>query len=172
MTTTAAPQTTRRPAAAITAPPTYPAPTRPRTAGPPRTIPEPPDTPPWAHRLLPATVRGALAGLGCWQNPTPQPPSLHLLQVIAVLQRYGWCQSLDTTPTGRLCIRGAQNLLQKTGHVTPDNRERAVAYMQQALAHAGITMQFFAWNDLPDQHFPNVHRLLTTAANLAHQNGQ
>src|SRR5687768_668011 len=120
--------------ASTTAPPTYPAPTRPRTVGPPRTVPEPPDTPPWSHRLLPATVREALASLGWWTNPVPQKPSGHLHQVLAVLEKYGWCQSLDTTPTGRLCIRGAQNLLQKTGHVTPEARETAVAYMQQALA--------------------------------------
>lgn len=146
-------------------------PTRPRPAARPRTIPEPPDPPPWAHRLLPATVRGALASLGWWANPAPQPPSAHLDQTLAVLRRYGWCQSLDTTPTGRLCIRGAQNLLQKTGHVTPDHREKAVGYMQQALADAGISMQFFAWNDLPDQQFHTVERLLTRAADLARQNG-
>jgi len=131
-----------------------------------------PDTPSWSHRLLPPAVRGLLAGLGWWENPVPQPPSIHLQQTLAVLERYGWCQSLDTTPTGRLCIRGAQNLLEKTGHTTPEARDRAVAYMQQALAQAGIRMQFFTWNDLPDQQLSTVRTLLRTASDLARQNGE
>ena len=134
--------------------------------------PRPAEPPAWTHRLLPASVRHVLAGLGWWNNPDPQPPSAHLEQTLTVLRRYGWCQSLDVTPTGRLCIRGAQNLLVKTGHTTPANRERAVAYMQQALASAGITMQYFAWNDLPDQQFSAVEQLLTQAADLARQNGE
>jgi hypothetical protein len=44
--------------------------------------------------------------------------------------------------------------------------------MQQALAEAGIHMEFFAWNDLPDQQFPAVEQLLTRAADLARQNGE
>jgi hypothetical protein len=71
-----------------------------------------------------------------------------------------------------MCVRGAQNLLQKTGHVTPAARERAVDYMQAALAQAGIGMQFFAWNDLPDQQFAAVETLLAHAARLARQNGE
>lgn len=130
------------------------------------------DTPPWSHRLLPPFLRGVLADLGLWQDPTPQPPSVHLEQTLAVLRKYGWCQSLDTTPTGRLCIRGAQNVLEKTGRITPEARERAVGYMQEALAQAGISMQFFAWNDLPDQQFSAVEALLTQAATLARQNGE
>jgi hypothetical protein len=132
----------------------------------------PPDTPSWSHRLLPPAVRGLLSCLGWWANPVPQPPSVHLQQTLAVLERYGWCQSLDTTPTGRLCIRGAQTVLAKTGHVTPEAREKAVAYMQQALNQAGISMQFFTWNDLPDQQFPAVQALLRRAADLARQNGE
>jgi hypothetical protein len=44
--------------------------------------------------------------------------------------------------------------------------------MQQALAQAGISMQFFAWNDLPDQQFSAVEALLTGAARLARENGE
>ncbi|WP_331756595.1 hypothetical protein [Streptomyces decoyicus] len=131
-----------------------------------------PATPPWSHRLLPAAVRGLLADLGWWQDPAPQLPSAHLDQVLAVLRRYGWCQSLDVTATGRLCIRGAQNLLEKTGHVTPQARDRAVQYMHQTLRQAGVTMQFFAWNDLPDQQFSAVQTLLETAARAARKNGE
>jgi hypothetical protein len=124
------------------------------------------------HRLLPAALRNAMAGLGWWQNPVPQRPSTHLEQTLAVLRRYGWCQSLDVSPTGRMCIRGAQALLEKTGHVTPDVRERAVAYMQAALTSAGIRMQFFAWNDLPGQDLATVENLLVTAARRARANGE
>lgn len=129
-------------------------------------------TPPWTHRLLPAPIRALMADLGLWQNPTPQKPSAHLEQVLAVLHRYGWTQSLDVTVTGRLCIRGAANLLERTGHVTPTARARAVTYMQQALAEAGIHMQFFAWNDLADQQFSAVEALIGRAAHLARQNGE
>ncbi|MGW7283960.1 DUF6197 family protein [Streptomyces sp. NPDC054847] len=131
-----------------------------------------PDTPSWSHRLLPPAVRRALAGLGWWQDPAPQLPSTHLEQTLEVLRRYGWCQSLDTTITGRLCIRGAQNVLEKTGHTTPEAREKAVAYMQQTLAQAGVSMQFFTWNDLPDQQFSAVEALLTSAARTARENGE
>ncbi|MFD7615783.1 hypothetical protein [Streptomyces sp. NPDC059802] len=117
-------------------------------------------------------MRRLLADLGWWQDPAPQPPSVHLEQTLAVLRKFGWCQSLDTTVTGRLCIRGAQNVLEKTGHVTPANRDKAIGYMQQALAQAGITMQFFAWNDLPDQQFSAVEALLARAARLARENGE
>lgn len=138
----------------------------------PATLPAAPAAPPWRHRLLPKTVRNAMAGLGCWQNPAPQLPSAHLEQTLAVLQHYGWCRSQDVTPTGRMCIRGAQNLLEKTGHVTAAGRERAVAYMHQTLGNAGISMEFFAWNDLPDQQFPAVQILLEDAAHLARKNGE
>ncbi|MFC7794615.1 DUF6197 family protein [Streptomyces cinereoruber] len=108
-----------------------------------------------------------LADLGWWNNPTPQNPSGHLDQVLAVLERYGWCQSLDTSPTGRMCIRGAQNLLERTGHVTPDARDRATAHMQTVLTRAGVDMPFWAWNDLPGQEFSHVKDLLTRAATHA-----
>lgn len=72
-------------------------------------LPDPPTAPPWHHRLLPAALRRAMAGLGWWQNPAPQRPSTHLAQVSDVIRTYGWCQSLDFSPTGRMCIRGAQN---------------------------------------------------------------
>lgn len=138
-----------------------------------RSIPEPvPEPPPWGHRFVPARVRELLANLGWWANPAPQPPSTHLEQTLAVIEKYGWCQSLDTSPTGRLCIRGAQNLLEKTGHTTPHAREKAVAYMQQALHQAGVTMQFFTWNDLPDQHLSAVQALIRRAADLARANGE
>jgi hypothetical protein len=113
-----------------------------------------------------------MAGLGWWQNPAPQRPSTHLEQVLDTLRKYGWCQSLDVSPTGRMCIRGAQALLEKTGHVTPHTRERAVAYMQAALNSAGVRMQFFAWNDLPGQDLATVEKLLVTAARRARANGE
>ena len=75
------------------------------------------------------------------------------------------------SPTGRMCIRGAQNLLEKTGHVTPAARQRAVAYMQETLHHAGIQMSFFTWNDLPGQTLPTVENLLVKAMYRARANG-
>lgn len=131
-----------------------------------------PDWPTWTTRILPTPLRALLVDLGMWQDPTPLPPSQHLKQTLAVLTRYGWCRSLDYSPTGGMCIRGAQNLLEKTGHVTPQARDRAVHYMQQTLRQAGITMQYFAWNDLPDQQFSSVETLLTTASRTARKNGE
>ena len=134
--------------------------------------PAPGEAPPWSHRLLPAPVRTLMADLGLWQNPVPQRPSGHLEQTLAVLGKYGWCQSVDVTVTGRLCIRGAQQLLEKAGHVTPAARARATAYLQAALAEHGVRMAFFAWNDLPDQTWPAVENRLVRATHLARQNGE
>ncbi|MFJ1993095.1 DUF6197 family protein [Streptomyces asiaticus] len=136
-----------------------------------RDLPAPIDPPPWTHRLLPAALRGLMADLGLWENPQPQKPSRHLEQTLAVLRRYGWCQT-NGTITGRVCIRTAQNVLQRAGHVTPAVRERAVAYMQAALTEAGIHMTFFTWNDLPEQTWSAVEKLLVRATNLARQNGE
>jgi hypothetical protein len=158
--TSAAPLTPTPPARPV------PAPHRPAV------LPDTPDSPPWTHRFLPKQLRNLMADLGWWNNPAPQRPSTHLMQVLAVLEKYGWAQSLDVTVRGRMCIRGAQNLLEKTGHVTPVSRERAVAYMQQALAQQGVVMQFFAWNDLPDQQFPDVQNLIVTASRMARANGE
>jgi hypothetical protein len=113
-----------------------------------------------------------MAGLGWWQDPASQPPSIHLLQVREALARYGWCKSLDVSPTGRMCIRGCQSLLEKSGHVTPQARGRAEHYMQQVLAKDGVTMPFFAWNDLPERTFPEVKTLLTSASYRARANGE
>lgn len=137
-----------------------------------RDLPAPTEAPPWSHRLLPAALRSLMADLGLWQNPLPQKPSRHLEQALAVLRRYGWAQTLNTTVTGRMCIRGAQDVLEKTGHVTPAGRARAVAYMQAALAESGVRMAFFTWNDLPDQTLTAVENLLVSAANLARKNGE
>lgn len=78
------------------------------------TVPAPPaplapDWPSRWHLLVPAALRNTAAALGLWQNPVPLRPSDHLTQTLAVLERYGWCKSLDFSPTGRMCIRGAQN---------------------------------------------------------------
>jgi hypothetical protein len=112
-----------------------------------------------------------MEALGWWQNPVPQKPSVHLAQTLEALRTYGWCKSLDISPTGRCCIRGAQTMLQRAGHVTPDDRERAVHYLQLSLAEVGIRMPFYAWNDLPNTPFADVERRLTRASYLARQNG-
>lgn len=138
----------------------------------PRPVPATAQVPPRRHLLLPAAARTLMADLGLWHNPVPLKPSGHLEQTLAVLHRYGWCQSLDVSVTGRMCVRGAQNLLEKTGHVTPHDRQRAVALMQQTLHQAGVRMQFFTWNDLPDQQFSAVEALLTTTARTARANGE
>lgn len=148
-----------------------PAPTAPQ----PSVIPPPPAAPgwpTWGQRILPTPIRSLLVDLGMWQDPNPLPPSLHLAQVNAVLTQYGWCRSLDYSPTGRMCIRGAQNLLEKTGHVTPHGRARAVDHMQTVLNRHGVSMPFHAWNDLPDQQFSNIQALLTRAAYAARANGE
>ncbi|MEU9578811.1 DUF6197 family protein [Streptomyces chilikensis] len=124
------------------------------------------------HRLIPKTVRDLMAGLGWWQNPEPQRPSVHLLQVKDALTRYGWTKSLDYSPAGGMCIRGAQNLLEHTGHVTAHGRGRAEHHMQTVLTKNGIDMPFYAWNDLPTTTFPHVTNLLVSASYLARANGE
>ncbi|CQR59280.1 DUF6197 family protein [Streptomyces leeuwenhoekii] len=131
-----------------------------------------PDRPSRLHQLIPRSARNLMAAWGWWQNPTPLPPSAHLDQTLAVLERYGWCRSLDFSPTGRMCIRGAQTFLEYTGHVTPHARARAVHYMQHSLWADGINMPFYAWNDLPTRTFPQVQTLITVSAATARKNGE
>ncbi|MFD8899936.1 DUF6197 family protein [Streptomyces ardesiacus] len=130
-----------------------------------------PDWPSRWHLLIPTSIRNTAANLGLWQNPTPLKPSDHLTQTLAVLERYGWCRSLDFSPTGRMCIRGAQTLLERTGHVTPTSRARAVDYMQHTLTKV-TDLPFYAWNDLPDRTFPQVKHLITTSAAHARTHGE
>jgi hypothetical protein len=146
------------------------APTRP--AAHPRVLAEVPNVPTWPQRLLPETVRNALAGLRLYDNPVPQPPSIHLQQTLHFIQHYGNCKSLDFSPTGKVCIRGAQTALVRAGHATETTRDRAVAYMEAALKNAGIHMQFFAWHDLPDTRLDDVRTLLTSASRHARANGE
>ncbi|MDX3532593.1 hypothetical protein P1P75_40930 [Streptomyces sp. ID05-39B] len=148
-----------------------PAPPRPRT-DPPLVLPVAPDYPSRLHLLIPAGVRNLLADWGWWQNPIPLIPSDHLTQTLAVLERYGWARSLDFSPTGRMCIRGAQTLLETTGHVTPASRARAVDYMQQTLQEHGVHEQFHAWNDHTERTFPQVSHLITLSAHTARKNGE
>ncbi|MGQ4393783.1 hypothetical protein ACN6K5_003569 [Streptomyces violaceoruber] len=130
-----------------------------------------PDWPSRWHLLIPTSLRNQAAALGLWQNPTPLKPSDHLTQTLAVLDRYGWCRSLDFSPTGRMCIRGAQTLLERTGHVTPASRQRAVDYMQHTLSKV-TDLPFHAWNDLPERTFPQVSHLITASATLARTHGE
>ncbi|MFD9004413.1 hypothetical protein ACFV0T_26230 [Streptomyces sp. NPDC059582] len=141
----------------------------------PAPLPVPTTAPDWPsrwHLLIPVGVRNQMAGLGLWQNPTPLIPSDHLTQTLAVLNRYGWARSLDFSPTGRMCIRGAQTLLERTGHVTPAARQRAVDYMQQSLQERGYHQPFFAWNDHTERTLQHVTALITTSANAARKNGE
>ncbi|MFD3908863.1 hypothetical protein ACFXOL_20875 [Streptomyces californicus] len=144
---------------------------------PPAVIPPPletwaPDPPTWGQRMIPKKIRSAMADLGLWQEPRPLKPSYHLTQVIEVLTRYGWCQSFDFSPTGRMCIRGAQTFLESTGHVTAIDREKAVNYLQTQLQRQGVNMQFWAWNDLPRNTFRGVEATISAASDLARRNGE
>jgi len=138
-------------------------------------VPAPPnllDPPSLGMRLMPRALRDVLEALGLWQNPVPQKPSAHLAQVLAALDKYGRCKSLDISPTGRMCIRGAQTMLQRAGHVTPDDRAKAVHYLQLSLHEHGIDMPFFAWNDLPSTTDAHVRQRINRAIHLAHTNGE
>ncbi|WP_446458642.1 DUF6197 family protein [Streptomyces rochei] len=170
MNETRAPRTPRT-ATPSAAPTRTPRPTA-QPAPAPLPVPAAPDWPSRWHLLIPTSLRNTAANLGLWQNPTPLKPSDHLAQTLAVLERYGWCRSLDFSPTGRMCIRGAQTLLEHTGHVTPAARQRAVDYMQHTLRMDGVAMPFHAWNDLPTRTFPQVSHLLTASATAARNHGE
>lgn len=137
-----------------------------------RPVPTAPDWPSRWHLLVPRGVRNLAEDLGLWQNPTPLIPSDHLAQTLAVLERHGWGRSLDFSPTGRMCIRGGQTLLEHLGYVTPTSRARAVDYLQQTLREHGVHEPFFAWNDHTNRTFPQVSHLITQSANAALKNGE
>ncbi|MEU9998114.1 hypothetical protein [Streptomyces sp. NPDC050848] len=134
--------------------------------------PPPPDRPTLGQRIVPRAAQDLMAGLGLWNVPAPQPPSVHLLHTLAVLERYGWCKSAGTDRSGRMCIGGAQRLLLDTGHVTPAARARSVEHMHTVLAQAGVHLQFFVWNDLPGRTFSHVRALLARTADHARQIGE
>ena len=169
-----APNHTKQPTASLSAVPVRPAPAR-RPATAPHPAPVLPCAPNYPTRwqlLMPRGARNLLASWGWWQNPVPLIPSDHLAQTLAVLERYGWARSLDFSPTGRMCIRGAQTLLETTGHVTPAARARAVDYMQQVLQEHGVHEPFFAWNDHHTRTFPQVSNLINLSAHAARKNGE
>lgn len=145
---------------------------QPRPVVQPAPAPTAPDWPSRWHLLIPAGFRNQMEALGLWQNPIPLIPSHHLGQTLQVLERYGWGRSLDFSPTGRMCIRGAQTFLERTGHVTSAHRARAVDYMQQTLQEHGYHQPFFAWNDHQNRTFQHVSNLITHAARAASQNGE
>ncbi|MFI1890467.1 DUF6197 family protein [Streptomyces jumonjinensis] len=160
----------------------------PRTTGPQVTAPAPhavpvviggrrrvlavPPPPGRGRTLLPRPVRNALSDLGLIYDPVARPliPSAHLIQLKHLLQSWGWGQSFDISPSGRLCIRGGQTILQHHGYVTPAARARAVEYMQRTLAGDGVSMEFFAWNDLTGRTFAEVEHLITRSAAAALSN--
>ncbi|WP_331762094.1 hypothetical protein [Streptomyces anulatus] len=154
-----------------------------RTTAPPESPPAPPavipqalaiwapEPPTWGQRMIPKGIRSAMADLGLWQEPRPLKPSFHLTQVIEVLTRYGWCQTFDFSPTGRMCIRGAQTFLESTGHVTAIGRGKAVNYLQTQLSRQGVTMRFWEWNDLPHNTFRGVEATISAASDMARKNG-
>ncbi|MGW7603190.1 DUF6197 family protein [Streptomyces antimycoticus] len=112
-----------------------------------------------------------MADLGLWVEPRPLKPSFHLVQVLQVLERYGWCQSFDFSPTGKMCIRGAQTFLESTGHVSSIGRGKAVNYLQSALHSQDVDMKFWAWNDLPHNTFAGVRAMISNASDIAQKNG-
>lgn len=144
---------------------------RPAASGRARVLPTTPPIPTWTERLTPRTIRNTLAHLGLYDLPTPQPPSIHLMQTLAVIQRYGHCKSLAVSPTGKVCIHGAQGVLQNAGYVTPQARHQAIKYMEAVLTTWGVRMQFFAFNDLPETPLEDLHTLLTSASHRARANG-
>ncbi|MFI5867735.1 hypothetical protein [Streptomyces sp. NPDC051546] len=132
-------------------------------------VPPPPGR---GRTLLPRPVRTALSNWGLVYDAAAQPliPSAHLIQLKHLLQAWGWGQSFDISPSGRLCIRGGQTVLEHHGYVTPAGRARAVAYMQQTLAADGVPMEFFAWNDLTGRTFAEVEHLIIRSAAAALSN--
>jgi hypothetical protein len=120
---------------------------------------------PWPLRLL-------LEKAGLVVEARPLIPSAHLEQTRRLINEWGWCKSMDLSPTGRLCIRGAQGVLERAGYVTRDTRKTAEGYMQKELAKAGVRMEFFAWNDLPGTTRQQVDSLLRASGRRAYEEGR
>lgn len=131
-----------------------------------------PGPPTWSQRMIPRTVRRALAELGMWTEARPLKPSAHLEQLAMTLRHYGWAQAVDFTPSGRMCMRGGMAFLESAGHVTPADRERAVNYLQMALSWTGVDTHFWSWNDRDDTTLKAVEAVISTAASMARNNGE
>lgn len=120
---------------------------------------------PWYVRLL-------LEKAGLIVEARPLIPSAHLEQTRRLIAEWGWCKSMDLSPAGRVCVRGAQGVLERAGYVTRDARKAAEGYMQGELAKAGVRMEFFAWNDLPGTTHGQVDGLLRAASRRAYEEGR
>lgn len=131
-----------------------------------------PPIPSRATLAIPWPIRLLLERAGLVVEARPLIPSAHLEQTRRLLADWGWCKSMDLSPTGRLCVRGAQGVLEHAGYVTRDTRKTAETYMQTELAEAGVRLEFFAWNDLPGTTHGQVDSLLRTASRRAHEEGR
>lgn len=131
-----------------------------------------PPVPSRAVLAIPWPVRLLLEKAGLVVEARPLVPSAHLEQTRRLIAEWGWCKSMDLSPTGRLCIRGAQGVLERAGYVTRDTRKTAETYMQNELAKAGVRMEFFAWNDLPGTTRQQVDSLLWASSRRAYEEGR
>lgn len=154
------------------------APVRERIAAPvqlpPSLLPEGMELPPVPSRMalaVPWPVRLLLERAGLLVEAQPLIPSAHLEQTRRLIREWGWCQSMDLSPTGRLCIRGAQGVLERVGYVTRSTRKQSEKYMQDVLAMSGVVTSFYAWNDMDDRTASQVDALLRDASRLAYQKG-
>ena len=95
----------------------------------------------------------------------------HLIQVIEVLTRYGWCQSFDFSPPDACALGVPRLFLESTGHVTTIDRGKAANYLQTQLSRQGVNMRFWEWNDLSHITFRGVEATGYAASDLARKNG-
>lgn len=131
-----------------------------------------PPVPSRAALAMPWYVRILLEKAGLVVEARPLILSAHLEHTRRLIAEWGWCKSMDLSPTGRLCIRGAQGVLERAGYVTRDTRKEAETYMCRELAKAGIRMEFFAWNDLPGTTREQVDSLLRASSGRAFEEGR
>ncbi|MFC8009139.1 DUF6197 family protein [Streptomyces cinereoruber] len=93
----------------------------------------------------------------------------HLELTALVIERFGWAQRTLRTPSGRICMLGAQAVLYRLGYGDEQTAEEAGRRIQGVLGRRGISAPYWAWQDGPERAEVEVLHLLREAANTTRE---
>lgn len=110
-----------------------------------------PSIPGRAWRMLPTRLLALHPRRGDALERLRISPAGHLHLTAAVLERWGWARTGERLRTagGRRCILGAQRVVSRLGYGTDVTVGEAGRLLDGVLAGRGITMPYYAWNEMP-----------------------
>lgn len=72
----------------------------------------------------------------------------HLELTALVIEKHGWARGALRTPSGRVCMLGAQRILYRLGYGDENTAQAAGTQIQNELVRRGVTEPFHSWNDM------------------------